>query len=567
MKSRVNSIRISKIIFTVFIFSFIISPLSFPGAKKVRITKHPLIVFHIDLNSVALKESYIRKWLKKAAGMGYNAVLWEVEDKIKWETCPECVSPEAFSKKTFKEILSYSRSLGLEPIPLLQTVGHAEYVLRHKKYFSFREDTSRYDCYATCKPEVRTFIKSWIKEYLDLFGDIKYFHLGGDEAYVFATSPECSAQADKKGKGKLYAEYMKNISEPLLAKGIRPCIWDDMILHYTDALPEIPKKFVIWDWNYWDGDTTPAKVMIWDKGGLFSKNQIFSKDIKKFPEIIDKNGNLRAFYTSDVLKRYGFDVVLCSSSRSYGDAVFAGRQKLHASNIIGAAKKVVEDSLLGTCVTSWAVRIPNYETQETWFYLAPLTINNSKQSHNELISKSTEYAFGVSGIHAEKAFENIGYPFPFADQKSTGIMWTGMKDSRQAPPGYIKSLIEKWRKTNNGKQWNANVTRIKKSNQKISKGISELNKFIPGAGKGLDVLEAWEKAGYFQYWGSIVAGEIVNNVEGKPGKDKNEILSLLKNLRTDYLNWAKYWMKPASAENNTGLIYDAIINYFENIKE
>ncbi len=373
----INSIWQNKSIILVVIMLLILSPNTLSSEIKTKNEKEYLIVFHIDFNSVALKESYIKKWLKNIANMGYNAVLWEVENKIKWETCPECVSPDAFSKKTFKEILAYSRTLGLEPIPLLQTVGHAEYVLQHKKYFSFREDSSRYDCYATCKPEVRRFIKKWIEEYLDLFGQIKYFHLGGDEAYVFASSPDCSAEAEKIGKGKLYARYMNDIASPLLTRNIRPCIWDDMILHYPAGLPGIPKDFIIWDWNYWDGDSVPQKVMVWEKGTMLSKDQITDEIVKEFPEISDNNG-LRAFYTADVLKRLGFDVILCSSSRSYGDAVFAGREKFHASNIIGAAKKVVNDKLLGTCVTSWAVRIPNYETQALNLYLAPLTIKNSE---------------------------------------------------------------------------------------------------------------------------------------------------------------------------------------------
>lgn len=557
----------NKILVIIIIINFVLSPNLFSSTRNGKDMKKSLIVFHLDLNSVALKESYIRKWLKKVSDMGYNAVLWEVENKIKWKTCPECVSPDAFSKNTFKKLLNYSRSLGLVPIPLLQTVGHAEYVLSHKKYFSFREDSSRYDCYATCKPEVRKFIKSWIKEYLDLFGDLKYFHLGGDEAYVFATSPQCSEQAEKIGKGKLYAEYMKVISKPLLNRGIRPCVWDDMILHYTDALPVIPKQFVIWDWNYWDGDTTPQKVMVWKKGGYVTKNQITDEIKKELPEIIDANGNLRAFYTSNVLKRYGFDVILCSSSRSHGDAVFAGREKIHASNIIGAAKKVVEDSLLGTCVTSWAVRIPNYETQATWFYLAPLTIANSTLSHNELLTKSSEYTFGITSLEAEQAFQDVGYPFPFVDKQSTGIMWTGMKDSRPAPPGYIKNLINDWKSKNDGRQWNENISYIESSIQRISKGINELNNFIPKVSKGLDVLEAWKKAGYFQYWGAIVANGIVNNVEEKPGKNKIETVELLKNLKSDYINWAENWMAPSSAKTNAGLIYDAIIYYFENLEQ
>ena len=553
---------LKNIIILVFIIPLILSSNILPSEIKTKTPKEYLIVFHIDLNSVALNENYIRKWLKNIADMGYNAVLWEVENKIKWETCPECISPDAFSKETFKKILSYSRSLGLEPIPLLQTVGHAEYVLQHKKYFSFREDSTRYDCYATCKPEVRKFLKTWIDEYLDLFGEIKYFHLGGDEAYVFASSPACSAEAEKIGKGKLYAKYMKDIAAPLLSRNIRPCIWDDMILHYPAGLPDIPRNFIIWDWNYWDGDTIPQKVMVWEKGEMLSKDQITGEILKEFPEILNNN-ELRAFYTADVLKRFGFDVILCSSSRSYGDAVFAAREKSHASNIIGAAKKTVNDKLLGTCVTSWAVRIPNYETQALNLYLAPLTIKNNNLSHDQLVSEASNHMFGISDNSIVQAFENISFPFPFVDQNSTGVMWTGMKDSRPAPPGYIKNLIDKWKNQNNGEQWNENASIIKQSTQKIVKGLNQINEFIPKATKGLDILNAWQKAAYFQYWSSIIANEIVNNIQNKPLKTQKETLQLLNNLKSDYKTWALTWMTPESAETNTGLIYDAIINYFK----
>jgi len=106
-----------------------------------------LKIFHIDLNFVSLKEVYLKKWLKKLAAMGYNAILWELENKVAWETCPECVWPEAMSKDTFRKLLGYSKELGLEPIPLLQTVGHGEYVMLHEKYHSFRENPERHDSY------------------------------------------------------------------------------------------------------------------------------------------------------------------------------------------------------------------------------------------------------------------------------------------------------------------------------------------------------------------------------------------------------------------------------------
>ncbi len=551
-----------KIFFFLAAIVLVIAPTGLPLSQNKILQRKPLIVFHIDLNSAVLKESYLKKWLRKISAMGYNAILWEVEGKIKWKTCPECVDKDAFSKKEFKDILRYADSLELQAIPLLQTLGHAEYVLRHRKYFSFREDPKRYDCYAACKPEVIEFIKKWIKEYSDLFGKVKYFHLGGDEAYVFASSPLCSREAKKIGKGRLYAQYMKDIAGGLIRRNIRPCIWSDMIMHYTDALPVLPKSFVIWDWNYWDGDGIPKKVRIWEKEDMLAKNQLGKKIIKEFPEIIDEKGNLRAFYTSDVLKHKGFDVVLCSASRSYGDGVFAVIQKVHASNIIGAAKKVVKDSLLGNCVTSWAVRVPNYETQAVLIYLAPLTIKQSNLSHNELISKSLEFNLGISDVKLFNALDNIGYAFPFVNKVSTGIMWTGMKDSRPAPPGYIKDLIAGWKNNNGGKQWQENVILIRNAPGIILKGINEFNKFIPQAKKGSDYLYAWERAGYFQYWGTVIAGNIVNSTPGILKLNSNEIIELLKNIKSDYNQWANYWLTSNSAEQNTGLIYNAIINFF-----
>ena len=139
-----------------------------------------LTVLHLDFNSIRLERKEIESTLEFAAKAGYDSVLWEVEDKIRWETCPECAHPEAFTKDEFRGILAKAKSLGLKPIPLLQTFGHAEYVLECERYRPWRELASAEDCYCVSNPEVREFLKRWIHEYLDLFGDeVADFHLGG----------------------------------------------------------------------------------------------------------------------------------------------------------------------------------------------------------------------------------------------------------------------------------------------------------------------------------------------------------------------------------------------------
>jgi hypothetical protein len=525
--------------------------------------KAPLIVFHIDMNSVALTKEQVKEQLSAVAAMGYNAVLWEVEDKIKWKTCPECVSPEAFSKEEFRNILKFSDSLGLVSIPLLQTIGHAEYVLKNEKYKSLRELPERYDCYCEANVEVKKLLKQWIEEYIDLFGNVKYFHLGGDEAYVFASCPACLEACKKKSKGEIYAEYENELAADLIKRGIRPGLWGDMLLHFTEGLNFLSKKFIVWDWNYWDGCNTPDNVMVWCKGGRLSLNEIAADVKNEFPCIVSSENKLVPFYTGDYLKNKGFDVIISASSRSYGDAVFAGVHKIHSDNIAGAAKKTMEAGLYGMCVTSWGVRIAPFETQKQWIFLAPLTLKNNSLPLGGLLSDCYLKLFGANDSLYSEAFSSIGYSFPFANEKSTGIMWTGMKDSRPAPKGYIKDLIEKW-KTGNSKRWNEAVESIKEAKRKISEGDRLLDNLMYKSTTGFNILGAWKKAAYFQSWQAFFAERLVLKEEGRSKSEKKEIVKLIKQIKKEYAEWALLWMQPLSAETNAGLIYDALIDYFEN---
>ena len=49
------------------------------------------------MNIAQFRGPYLKSELKALAAKGYNAIIWEVENNIRWETCPECVSPDAFT--------------------------------------------------------------------------------------------------------------------------------------------------------------------------------------------------------------------------------------------------------------------------------------------------------------------------------------------------------------------------------------------------------------------------------------------------------------------------------------
>ena len=207
-----------------------------------------ITAIHVDLNSAMLRPETVRAMLRAAADAGKNAVLWEVEDKIRWESCPDVPHPDAMSKDAFRALLDESRALGLEPIPLLQTFGHAEYVLSKDRRKAMRELPEFHDCYCTSDPDARAFLRALAAEYREVFGPLRFFHFGGDEAYRFGSCPRCS----KRDRFGLYAEHLLDVTAETRAAGVRVLIWDDMVRHdparLAAALP--PGEVALCHWVY-----------------------------------------------------------------------------------------------------------------------------------------------------------------------------------------------------------------------------------------------------------------------------------------------------------------------------
>jgi hypothetical protein len=397
--------------------------------------------FHIDMNISQFRGPYLKKKLKELAELGYNTIIWEVENNIRWETCPECVSPAAFTKAEFKDILAYSRSLGLEPIPHLQTIGHCEYVLQHERYKPLAEVPDRIDQYCPRNPNVVPFLLKWIDEYLEVFGKVKYFHLGADEAYTLGECPRCRAYAADHSLSALYIDHMNAMSRPLIDKGIRPVIWGDMLLHHPEALDRLSRKVVIFDW-YYDRYYGAGVVQVWGLGNR-AKKELDAATLERFAAYLYPFGDEPGrdpdpFYTADYLAANGFDVVVCPGSSSWGDSVFAPRTFFHMRNTADSFRKGTSGRLKGAVLTSWTVHLFPWELQTTSIEL-PRFLAGHPGGDLEAFEKAyIREHFGVDDMGfflAVGRLANRGL-FNYADDMGF------FKDARPAPRGYVTDRIE-----------------------------------------------------------------------------------------------------------------------------
>lgn len=513
--------------------------------------------FHIDMNIAQFRGPYLKKELRALATMGYNAIVWEVENNIRWETCPECVSPDAFTKAEFKDILAYSRSLGLEPIPLLQTIGHCEYVLKNERYKSLAEVPGRIDQYCPRNPEVVAFLRKWIDEYLEIFGPVKCFHLGADEAYTLGECPRCRAYAAEHSLSELYIDHINAMSQSLIEKGIRPAIWGDMILHHPEALDKLSRKIVIFDWLY-DRYEGCGTVHVWGRGSL-TKEELDAPTLARFGGFLYPLGDEPGrdpdpFYTADFLAAHGFDVVVCPSSSCYGDSVFAPRTFFHMRNTADSFRKGSIPGLKGAVLTSWTVHLFPYELQ-----LPSIELPGFMARHPAGTLEDFERAYvrGHFGIDDPGFFDAAGRLakrglFNYADDLGF------FKDARPAPLGYVSDRIEEMAKKGD-----------------LEGELADCERRLGEYRQGLDLFRAYEKtakSGREEIGAWVLAARnLVNRAEASKlllmartgqigadvGAEAARILEELRALRREMEAAVAAKIKPSRTREIMGWMYDS----------
>jgi hexosaminidase len=206
---------------------------------------------HFDLKGTPPTPQRLLRLLHVFAAARYNAVLVEWEDTFPWTVDRRFRSETAYSPETVKKFVKTAEELGMEIIPLVQCLGHMETPLRLPEYARLREVP-----YDECNlnplaPGARELVEKMVDDVLRLMPDVRYFHLGGDEAWTFGTHPDTKKFIAKHGKGALYLHHVEPLLDKLNARNIRPMLWHDMMRDWdANALRRLAKKADLVVWGY-----------------------------------------------------------------------------------------------------------------------------------------------------------------------------------------------------------------------------------------------------------------------------------------------------------------------------
>ncbi|XP_067042815.1 hexosaminidase D-like isoform X2 [Acropora muricata] len=213
-----------------------------------KFSGHKLI--HLDLGGAPPKLTYLLELLPYFRYWNATGLLIEYADTFPYDGELQVIQgPDAYSKEEVSFLIKEALQNELIVIPLVQTFGHLEFVLKHKQFAHLRETAKYTNSICPNHPESAELVKKMIDQVAELHRGIKWFHVGADE-------------------------HMIPVLEHVRSRNLIPIMWDDMMREWTIDFLKVVGKL--------------AQPMIWyyrtDLRRHFSK-EMHQRYLEAFPRI------------------------------------------------------------------------------------------------------------------------------------------------------------------------------------------------------------------------------------------------------------------------------------------
>lgn len=206
---------------------------------------------HLDLKGAPLPIDILLAEIQRMAIWGINLLLIEYEDTFPYAFDPAIRAATAYTPDDIGRIVRTCKSLNVEIVPLVQTFGHMEFVLKHPRYRHLAQTAGSFSSVDPTLPASRELILHMVDELLAAHPDSRWLHLGGDEVWDLGEGERSNARAAEIGKDGLYLEHMNPIIDHVLARGVRPILWDDMMRKWPlQSLVQLAPRVDLMVWSY-----------------------------------------------------------------------------------------------------------------------------------------------------------------------------------------------------------------------------------------------------------------------------------------------------------------------------
>jgi hypothetical protein len=498
---------------------------------------------HLDLKWPMYSAGYFQRILDTAQKLGINTILLEFENKLFIDWLKPAIHPEHWTAADLRKFLRSAREHHLTVIPKVPLMGHLEWALQWPWWAHLQENHDRREI-CPSHPETPVFVRRLLQTVLELFPDSPMIHLGGDESFSLGSCPKCRASG--KSKGELYLQHYLPLIQQVEAAGRRPMVYGDMILAHPEIIEKFSRSCVICDWDYWSGSGTGRNI--WGYKGIESADSWAAvprpyRQYKKY--FLAKDKTFRPFPYAGFLQDAGFDVVIFSAAKTCGDNYCAPRTRMHVENTLAAAQHAREHHLMGTLVTSWAVRFNHFETNWPAIAASAWAYQDPDLTYAQISERFAKEFFGAD---RPKLFDDL-------DRLSPDLPDLHSFQTDPFPPNIVHSYL---RNIYGDPKSPACKTAAEKQSdvlRSFRQGLDQLTKFAPAVRKNKEMFDHWLLAGQILVHHAQTLPTMISLAQGKkvPAAKQAEMKKELHRQTSRLKRLFRKTLRPVSLEMEVGL--------------
>jgi len=275
-----------------------------------RIIDYPAMAYravHFDVKHHLDSVDYYYKSIDRLARYKINAIIFEFEDKLRYRRQPLVGAPHAVSIEEMAAMTNYARDRHIEISPLVQSLGHVTFILKHPQYQHLRENPNSAWTFCPMNEGTYQVIFDLYRDAIEATPGSRFLHVGGDETGNIGKCPRCKPMVEKDGVLGLNLYWFNRVNEFARQNGRTAIFWDDMIFEHSHLYEAVHDPCVAL------AEATEA----WEKG-----RPLLDAMLGKFPKdayymrwdysMARQPGNIMAL---DWYKQSGLNVMICTAAQ------------------------------------------------------------------------------------------------------------------------------------------------------------------------------------------------------------------------------------------------------------
>ncbi|HXB02784.1 MAG TPA: family 20 glycosylhydrolase [Opitutaceae bacterium] len=232
--------------------------------KKENIHPRPVRAFQWDLARQVERLDFLLKCLPRYADWGYEELYLHLEDAVEFPRLPGVARRDAYSQKQFARLVDAATRVGIRVVPIVNLLGHTQYLIKTPELRDLNElrapDGSPLERGQVCPLHPRTLeVAEKLLRDIAPFCTAGLVHTGLDESFHIGKCPRCREEiariaCGEPGRTGLAAHFAGHVSRlhALTSKlGLRMALWADMFYYIPEAIAQLPRDVVAFEWYYY----------------------------------------------------------------------------------------------------------------------------------------------------------------------------------------------------------------------------------------------------------------------------------------------------------------------------